>query len=119
MGTHKDLEVWQKSLDLVDMIYDIAFPKEETYGLSSQMRRSAVSIPSNIAEGCGRNNTKELIHFLGIARGSLAEVETQTVIACRRKYISENQSQMLATLIESIGKMLFRLQESLKSKNAT
>lgn len=118
MGTHKNLDVWCISIDLVDVIYDLteAFPETEQYGLSSQMRRCAVSIPSNIAEGCGRNNKGELVHFLGIAKGSLAELETQTIIAHRRNYISAEQYYKMDALLTSISKMLFRLTESLKAK---
>ncbi|MFA5010608.1 MAG: four helix bundle protein [Ignavibacteria bacterium] len=80
--THKDLEVWKKSIDLVSEIYEItkSFPKEEIYGLTNQIRRSAVSIPSNIAEGAGRNHDKEFIQFLYIAMGSSSELETQIFI---------------------------------------
>ncbi|MDR3235900.1 MAG: four helix bundle protein [Prevotellaceae bacterium] len=86
---HKDLEVWKTSMDLVVTIYSITkqFPKEEQYGLVSQMQRAAVSVPSNIAEGCGRKSHKETHHFLSIALGSLAEIETQLLIAIRLEYI--------------------------------
>lgn len=117
MGTHKDLEVWQISIDLVDVVYDITepFPSNEQYGLVSQMRRCAISIPSNIAEGCGRNNKGELIHFIGIARGSLAELETQSIISHRRGYLDEKQIKKIDSLLASISKMLFRLTQSLKT----
>ncbi len=83
MKNHKDLDVWQLSMDLVTDIYKLTyeFPKEELYGLSNQMRRAAVSIPSNIAEGAARNSKKEFIQFLHISLGSLAEVETQLIIS--------------------------------------
>lgn len=85
MKSFKDLEVWKRSMDLVTQIYRITqnFPVNEQYGLTSQMRRAAVSIPSNIAEGQGRHNSKEFIHFLYIAKGSLAELDTQLQI-CQR-----------------------------------
>ena len=82
---HKDLEVWKKSMDLVESIYTLTqrFPEAEKFGLTSQMRRSAVSIPSNIAEGAARKGDKEFLHFLPIALGSLSELETQYLIATR------------------------------------
>lgn len=117
MSTHKDLEVWRISIDLVDIVYDITetFPKQEQYALTSQLRRCAVSIPSNIAEGCGRNKKGELTHFIGIARGSLAELETQIIIAHRRNYIESNDVVKIEALLNSIGKMLYRFAESLKT----
>ena len=117
MGTHKDLDVWKKSLDLVDLVYDstASFPKEELYGLASQMRRASVSIPSNIAEGCGRNNKGELNQFIGVARGSLAELETQTIIALRRQFVSNDTANALSNKIENVSRMLFRLQASLRN----
>lgn len=90
MDSHKDLDVWKLSIDLVVDIYKLSesFPKSEVYGLTSQIRRAAVSIPSNIAEGSARKNTKEYIQFLYIALGSLAEMETQLIICQRLNYIS-------------------------------
>lgn len=115
MGTHKDLEAWKKALDLVDLIYDMteSFPPDERYDLVKQLRRCAVSVPSNIAEGCGRNNKGELKQFLGIARGSLAELETQCIIAKRRQYLRDDQWRAIDSLRESVSKLLFRLAESL------
>ena len=93
--THKDLEIWKKGIDLVADIYRVTktFSTEEMYGLTSQMRRSSVSIPSNVAEGAARQSTKEFLQFLYIALGSLSEIETQLVIAQRLGY----------TLDEKIG----------------
>jgi four helix bundle protein len=90
---HKDLDVWKKSMDLVEIIYKLTqvFPDMEKYGLTSQMRRSAVSIPSNIAEGAARKGDKELIHFLHIALGSLSELETQYLIAVRLAFIKNEE----------------------------
>ena len=87
---HKDLEVWKKSMDLVSNIYKIteSFPNKELYGLTNQIRRAAVSIPSNIAEGAARNSKKEFIQFLYIALGSLSELETQIIIADRLEYLN-------------------------------
>jgi four helix bundle protein len=86
---HHDLRVWQEAIDLVEAIYDLTkrFPKTEIYGLISQMRRSAVSVPSNIAEGAARLSDREFIQFLGVARGSLSELETQITIAERLGYV--------------------------------
>lgn len=88
---HKDLDVWKKSMDLVETIYKLTqkFPESEKFGLTSQMRRAAVSIPSNIAEGSARKGDKELIHFLHIALGSLSELETQYLIAVRLVFIEK------------------------------
>ena len=90
---HKDLDVWKFSMDLVELVYQetAKFPKEERYGLTSQMRRAAVSIPSNIAEGSGRKGDKELVQFIAIALGSIAELETQYMIAVRLQFIKENR----------------------------
>ena len=91
MSSYKELIVWQKSIQLVIDIYKLTkiFPKEETYGLSSQMQRAVVSIPSNIAEGNDRNSSKEFSQFLRIARGSLAELETQIIISEKIGYTNQ------------------------------
>lgn len=88
---HKDLDVWKKAMDLVEEIYQVTkeFPGHEKYGLTTQIRRAVVSIPSNIAEGSGRKGDKELLQFLSVALGSLAEVETQLLIAVRLGYKSD------------------------------
>lgn len=90
---HKDLEVWKKGMDLVESVYKLTsdFPDTEKFGLTNQMRRAVVSIPSNIAEGAGRKSDKELIQFVHIALGSLAEVETQYLISMRLQYIVKNE----------------------------
>lgn len=86
MRGHRDLIAWQKAMELVNEVYLVtrAFPKEELYGLASQLRRATVSVPSNLAEGYNRNSRNELHHFVGQARGSLAEIETQVEIARNR-----------------------------------
>lgn len=91
---HKDLEVWKKSMDLVVRLYQISklFPDSEKYGLTSQMRRAAVSIPSNIAEGAARKGNKELLQFLYIAIGSLSELETQYLIAVRLEFVTKEDA---------------------------
>jgi len=96
---HKDLEVWKKSMDLVSNIYKIteSFPNKELYGLTNQIRRAAVSVPSNIAEGAARSSKKEFIQFLYIALGSLSELETQIIIASRLEYLNN-----LDTLLEDL-----------------
>ncbi len=115
---HKDLEVWKKSMDFVESIYKATaiFPADELYGLTSQMRRAAVSIPSNIAEGAARNGKKEFVQFLYIALGSLSELETQIIIAKRLQYISDVDSmldecsaikKLLNGLINSLTKKIF------------
>lgn len=87
---HHDLEGWKAAIDLVKQIYNLTatFPPKENYGLTSQIRRAAVSVPSNIAEGCARLTDREFLHFLGIARGSLSELETQLIIARELAYLS-------------------------------
>ncbi|MCF7790538.1 MAG: four helix bundle protein [Victivallales bacterium] len=114
---YKDLIVWQKAMDLVEMVYQATrqFPKEEIYGLTSQIRRAAVSIPSNIAEGQARNSTAEFRNFLSIARGSLAELETQLLITHRLNYLSKEQMLQLMNIHQEISKMI----PALMSKLAT
>jgi four helix bundle protein len=116
MKSYKDLEVWKKSLDFALAVYQMTlkFPPYEQYGLSSQLRRAAVSIPSNLAEGASRNSTKEFIHFLYIANGSLSEVETQLEIADRLNYF-DNLTSLIEN-IKHIRKMLINLIQALKSK---
>jgi four helix bundle protein len=114
---HRELRVWQASIELVDDIYEATadFPKEELYGLSSQMRRAAISVPSNIAEGCARGGTKELIRFLSIASGSLSELDTQVEIAVRRQFVREPSP--LFKKIDDVFALLVGLSVSLKRKS--
>ncbi len=114
--SYKELLVWQKSMLLVTEIYDItkSFPEEEKFGLTSQMCRSSVSIPSNIAEGWGRFSRKNYIQFLRVARGSLFELETQLLIAKELKYIKINTVSELENLIIEISKMLNSLIKKLE-----
>ena len=114
--THKDLEVYKLSLDLVENIYQLTkrFPVSENFGLTAQLRRAAVSVPSNIAEGASRASTKDFIRFLNMSSGSLAEIETQLVIAERIDYIVFNDE--LKSKITIIRKMLYRLKQSLNKK---
>ena len=114
--THKDLKSWQRAIELVTKIYEVtqSFPDVEKYGLSNQIRRAAISIPSNIAEGAARKSEKENIQFLYIALGSVAEVETQLIISRNLDYIDEEQYQTLNIRLESIRKPLIGLIKYLK-----
>lgn len=114
--SYKDLIAWQKSMDLVVWIYQItkAFPSAEMYGLTSQLRRSAISIPSNIAEGQGRNSVKEFQHFLSISYGSLQETETQIMIACRLQYIDASQEKEAMDRCSEGGRLINGLANSLR-----
>ena len=113
---HKDLDVWKKSMDLVEVIYKLTqqFPDAEKFGLISQMRRAAVSIPSNLAEGVARKGDKELIHFLHIALGSLSEVETQYLIAVRLNFTEKNDS--IENLLTEVKKLLLGFRNYIDSK---
>lgn len=115
---YSELLVWQKAMDLVTEIYKITatFPNEERFGLSSQARRAAVSVPSNIAEGHGRKATGAYINHLSIAHGSLMELETQTQIAVRLDFIAEAQASVLLKQMDEIAKMLSGLKKSLSAK---
>lgn len=115
MKSFKDLDVWNKGIEFVAEIYKLTsnFPKDELYSLVSQMRRAAVSIPSNIAEGQGRRNAKEFIQFLYIAKGSLAEIETQIIICQRLNYLDE--SPMLFDDIKRLRTMLVGLINTLST----
>ena len=108
MGTFRDLLIWQKAMNLVTEIYQLTnlFPKEEIYGLTSQIRRSGISIPSNIAEGYGRNGTKDYLKFLNIAIASLYEMQTQLEIAYNLKYINEFQFNKIFEESREIERMM-------------
>lgn len=109
--SYRDLKIWQKSIELVKTIYVLTrrFPKYETFGLASQMQRSAVSIPSNIAEGHARQHTGEYRHFLYIALGSAAELDTQTVIAYELGYITQEELTKVTEDIAEIRRMTYAL----------
>ena len=106
--SYKDLIAWQKSMELVTAVYreTTSFPKNELFGLTSQLRRAAVSIPSNIAEGQGRLSEKEFRHFLGQARGSLMEVETQLQIAENLGYLDKEPKRLLMAACAEVGRIL-------------
>ena len=114
--SYKDLVVWQKSMDVVQMVYNAtkSMPKEEMYSLTDQIKRAAVSIPSNIAEGQSRNSVKEFIQFLAIANGSKAELETQIIIAQRLGYIGNDEAQEILSEISEVSRMLASLVKYLK-----
>lgn len=114
---YRDLLVWQKAMNLVIEVYQLTnlLPREENYNLSSQMRRAAVSIPSNIAEGQQRKSTKEFINFLSIAKGSNAELQTQLLICIRLGYFTEKQIHHAFTLSEEISKILTKLSTNLSA----
>ena len=118
MLLHKDLDVYKISIEFVTDIYKLTerFPKEEAYGLKSQMRRAAVSIPSNISEGAGRISQKEFKNFLSIASGSASEVETQLEICFNLKYINENELKDYILKINQIKKMCYGLIRKINSK---
>jgi four helix bundle protein len=116
--SYRDLIVWQKSVELVLEIYRATqdFPRAETYGLVSQLRRAAVSVPSNVAEGHARLSTGEYKQFLGHARGSLMEIETQILISQRLGYMNSGQSNILLNRATEVGKVLNGLLSSLRQK---
>lgn len=116
MHNLQQLKIWQKAIELTVSTYEATsgFPKEETYGLTSQIRRSAVSVPSNISEGAGRNSKNEFAHFLGIANGSSYELQTQLIISNKLKLLSENTLKGLLESIDEIQKMNYQLQKTIK-----
>jgi four helix bundle protein len=118
VGTsYRDLRVWQLAMELVTAVYaqTRSFPREEIYGLTSQMRRSAVSIPSNIAEGKGRSTDPDRAVFFGYARGSLLELETQILIAKHLEYVASSEAEKLMANSAQLGRMLNALIQSLKN----
>lgn len=115
MNKFKELKVWQKAIQLVTKIYSHTsnFPKEEMYGIVSQIRRCAVSIPSNIAEGAGRGSKKEFSHFLDIAKGSSFELETQLIISKELGFLNQFNFDNLHPELDEIQKMITGLQKSM------
>ena len=114
MKSFRELRIWQAAMDLVEKIYLLtrSFPKQETYGLTSQLQRAAVSIPSNIAEGHTREYLKEYLHHLSMAQASLAELETQLEIAMRLKYMTAGQLKELMADCSSLGKQMYSLRNA-------
>jgi four helix bundle protein len=115
-ASYRDLKVWQLAMGLVTGVYEQTrtFPKHETYGLTSQMRRAAVSIPSNIAEGKGRSSDRDRAHFFCHARGSLLELETQILIAQQLEYLTSSDGEKLIANSAQLGRMLNALIQSLQ-----
>ena len=116
MNKFKDLKVWKMAMELVVEIYNLSakFPKEEKYNLASQIKRAAISIPSNIAEGAGRNSNKEFLHFLGIASGSSFELQTQIIHTRDLNLIENIQAETIISTIDEIRKVIYGLQQHLK-----
>ena len=119
LKSYMDLEVWKKSVDLVVSIYQLTkkFPAEEKFGLTSQIKRSAVSIPSNIAEGYNRTHRGDYLRHLSYAKGSVAELETQIAIAARLNFIEREEAVNIWNLTQEIGKMLTKLIQKLSVNN--
>jgi len=117
--SYQDLVAWRKAMDLVTQIYRVShkFPREEIFALTSQLRRAAVSVPSNIAEGQGRSSRKEFLYFLGNAKGPMSEVETQILIARNLGYIGDEDLTTLLNLSSEVGRILNGLLASLRDKN--
>jgi len=114
--SYRELEVWQRGIELVERVYSLTatFPVKEQYGLTSQIQRAVVSIPSNIAEGHSRASRKEFLHFVSIALGSLAELETQVIITSRLTYLGQQDADGILAATDQLGKMLRSLQKSLR-----
>jgi four helix bundle protein len=119
-GTYKDLKVWQSAMDMVESVYRLTllFPREEMYGLTSQLRRASVSVASNIAEGKGRSSDKELLQFLGHAKGSLFEVETQLMIARRLNYLDDSETVKLESQTAEVCRLLNGLMKAFRMRPA-
>ncbi len=120
MNRFKDLRVWQEAISIAESIYGLTknFPSEEKFGLTSQMRRCAVSISSNIAEGAGRNNKKEFNQFIGIALGSAFELESQLIVSLKLGFCKESQADELIEKLNHIQNMLYKLQQSIMQLQA-
>ena len=117
LASYRDLAVWQRSMDLTVAVYDVTkvLPKDERYGLGSQLKRAAVSVPSKIAEGYGRTHRGEYLHHLSIARGSLSEVETLLAVAVRVGLVGRDETVEIWNTAQEVGKMLTKLMQSLNS----
>lgn len=114
--THRDLLAWQEAMVLAELVYQdtAGFPREETYGLTLQLRKSAISVPSNIAEGAARNTSEEFACFLGVSCGSLAEIETQLELAVRLKYLEARAASICQA--DRVGRLARLLRKSLAAK---
>src|SRR5256885_2439720 len=118
--SYRDLTVWRRAMDLVDVINELtkSLPKDERFGLMAQLQRCAVSIPSNIAEGHGREHLGEYVHHLSIANGSLMELETQVLIATRRSYVQNAEADRVLALSRIVGRLLAGLVRALKARGS-
>ena len=118
---YRDLKVWQIAVDVVETVYRLTleFPKHEVYGITQQIQRAAVSVPSNIAEGHARASSKEFLHYISIALGSLAELETQLIVATRLQYLKTQELDSILQQTDETGKMLRGLQKTLMAKART
>jgi four helix bundle protein len=118
LQSYKELEVWQVAMDLVELCYSATrtYPKDELFGLTSQIRRASVSIPANIAEGQGRHHTKEFLNHLGIARGSLMELETHLLLSKRVGLLEQTKLDLLLGLTDRVSRMLARLRQALEKR---
>jgi four helix bundle protein len=118
---YKELLVWQKGMSLAKGVYGLTarFPTDERFGLVSQMRRAAISVPSNIAEGQARHGTREFLQFLSHASGSLAELETQLLLSVDMKYCAQNDAESVSVLISELQKMIAALRRTLNNSLAT
>ncbi|MEM8772531.1 MAG: four helix bundle protein [Pseudomonadota bacterium] len=116
--SYRDLKVWQKAMDLAEVVYEgtRSFPKEETYGLTSQMRRSAVSVPANIAEGYGRDSDGAFVQFLRMSQGSLKELETHAILAGRLGFMTPDTTSLTLERADEIGRMLRGLISSVQQR---
>jgi four helix bundle protein len=119
MHNFRELKFWQKAIELCLDIYNLSskFPSEEKFGLTSQLRRAAVSVSSNIAEGSSRNSDKDFLHFLSIAVGSSCEIETQLIISHKLDYINGDQLKAVEIKISEIQKMIFSFSKKIKENN--
>lgn len=120
-SSYRSLKAWQAGMDVAEATYKLAsnFPKQEAYGLTSQIQRAATSVPANIAEGHARETTKDFLRFLSIAQGSLAELETHLMLAQRFAYIDKNELEKILQLTDETGKIMRGLQRSLKTRLAS
>ena len=119
MHNFKELKIWTKALDLSVSVYKVtaSFPKDDRFGLISQIKRSAVSIPSNIAEGAGRNSDKEFIYFLSVANGSAYELQTQLLISNKLNFLKDNVLESMLNELDEIQKMNYNFQKILKKNS--
>ena len=120
MKSYEELDVWQEAMDLVELVYQASssFPQDERFGLTSQVRRAAVSFPSNIAEGHARTSTRDFLRFLAISMGSVAEVKTQSLIAKRMQFLRPEASDLACQQTDRVGRMLRGLMKSLDARLA-